>query len=57
MTRKELYSLMESKYQAGAREHKGDLKDMTPIQMAYEMLSEDMDKIFYTMALINKLNK
>ena len=57
MTRSELYKAMEAKYLAGAKEHGGDLEDMSALDLAKNMLEEDMDKIFYTMALINKLNK
>jgi hypothetical protein len=52
---KDIYKAMEDKFQAGKKEHGGHLSDMTPKQLAWEVLNEAIDQVFYAYYLWKKL--
>ncbi len=41
----------------GAREHKGDLLDLSTNQLLNEAISENLDQIVYLLTLKEKLNE
>lgn len=47
MNRKQLYAKMENKFLKGQKEHKNDLKDLSPDELIEEALNEAIDLVFY----------
>lgn len=47
--------LNSDKYRAGQAEHKGNLFDLTPLQLAYNMRDEALDAFNYAQTLIDNL--
>lgn len=43
------------KYKAGAIEHQGNLYDLTPLQLAYNLRDEAIDAFNYAQTLIDSL--
>lgn len=44
-----------NKYRKGAKEHGGDLRDMTPLQLAENALDECIDQFTYLLTLRDNL--
>jgi hypothetical protein len=52
----EMVNIASDKYQAGAKQHGGDLADMPVSQLLDEAIAENIDSLFYLLTAKKKLN-
>lgn len=52
----EVWRRLQAKYSAGAREHDGDLLDLSVTQLHEELVEELIDGLVYALTALEKLN-
>ena len=50
-----LVAKLDAKYRKGAKEHKGDLQNLTPVQLNQELNDELIDAFVYCLTLLDKI--